>query len=105
MPKITFIWDKSYRSNHNSERQNFTKQKKNHVENHMVARGVARGGGRPWPPPPPPPRNLADKLTLFEPGWADFAPHTTTVRPPGFKKLSTPLIAKFVVFLLKMNCT
>ena len=39
---------------------------------------------------PEPPRILADQLTLFEPGWADFAPHNT-VSPPGFKKLSTPL--------------
>ena len=37
------------------------------------------------------PRNLAGQLTLFKPGWADFAPHTTA-SPPGFKKLSTPLI-------------
>ena len=46
-------------------------------------RGVARGeaGG---------PRNLADQLTLFKPGWEDFAPHTTA-SPIGFKKLSTPL--------------
>ena len=47
-----------------------------------------RGGGRA-------PQNLADQLTLFEPGWADFAPHTTastpTPPPPRFKKLSTPL--------------
>ena len=52
-----------------------------------VCRGVARGGPRGQSPP----RNLADQLTLFEPGWADFAPHTTA-SPPGFKKLSTPLI-------------
>ena len=45
--------------------------------------GVARA-------PPPSPRNLADQLTLFEPGWADFVPHTTA-SPLGFKKLSTPL--------------
>ena len=35
-------------------------------------------------------QNLADQLTLFEPGWADFASHTTA-SPLGFKKLSTPL--------------
>ena len=29
-------------------------------------------------------------VTLFKPGWAEFAPHTTA-SPPGFKKLSTPL--------------
>ena len=51
-------------------------------------RGVARGGGGlrglepPW--------NLAAQLTLFKPGGADFAPHTTA-SPPGIKKLSTPL--------------
>ena len=32
---------------------------------------------------------MADQLTLFVPGWADFAPHTIA-SPPGFKKLSTP---------------
>ena len=36
-------------------------------------RGVARGEGIAPP-------NLADQLTLFEPGWADFAPHTTASR-------------------------
>jgi hypothetical protein len=25
----------------------------------------------------PPPQNLADQLTLFKPGWTDYAPHTT----------------------------
>ena len=45
-------------------------------------RGVARGGAGGG--------DLADQLTLLEPGWADFAPHTT-VSPHGFKKLSTPL--------------
>ena len=39
-------------------------------------------------------RILADQLTLFESGWADFAPHTTA-SPLGFKKLSTPLTAAF----------
>ena len=48
-----------------------------------ITRGVARGGGQGA-------RNLADQLTLFEPGWAEFAPHTTS-SPTGFKKLSTPL--------------
>ena len=49
---------------------------------------MARGGrGRGSAPPP---WNLADQLTLFEPGWADFAPHTTA-SPPGFKNLFTPL--------------
>ena len=53
----------------------------------MQCRGVARGwfGGGAEPP-----RNLADQLTLVEPGWTDFAPQTTA-SPPGFKKLSTPL--------------
>ena len=37
------------------------------------------------------PRNLADQLTLFKPRGADNAPHTSA-SPPGFKKLSTPLI-------------
>ena len=41
------------------------------------------GGGHP-------PLNLADQLTLFKPGGADYTPHTTT-SPSGFKKLSTPL--------------
>ena len=50
-------------------------------------RGVARGGGGQSPLPA---RNLADRLTLFKPGGADYAPHTTS-SPPGFKKLSTPL--------------
>ena len=36
MPKITFIWNKSYRSNQNSERQNFTNHKKIKVENHTI---------------------------------------------------------------------
>ena len=36
------------------------------------------------------PRNLADQVTLFKPGWADFTPHTTA-SPFGFKKLSTSL--------------
>ena len=36
-----------------------------------------RGGGRA-------PQNLADQLNLFEPGWADFAPHTTA-SPPDSK--------------------
>ena len=43
------------------------------------------GGGRE------PPQNLADQLTLFKPGGADYAPHTTADPPSGFKKLSTPL--------------
>ena len=34
-------------------------------------------------------QNLADQLTLFEPGWTEFAPHYC--QPPEFKKLSTPL--------------
>ena len=34
---------------------------------------------------------MADQLTLFEPGWAGFAPHTIA-SPLGFKKLSTPLV-------------
>ena len=47
----------------------------------LTTRGVARGGpGEPEPPP----RNLADQLTLLEPGWADFAPHTTA-SPPDSK--------------------
>ena len=51
--------------------------------------GVARIKGTRGPPP----RNLADQLTLLEPRWADFAPHTTvSPPPPEFKKLSTPLI-------------
>ena len=33
--------------------------------------------------PYPHPRNLADPLTLFEPGWAHFAPHCQT--PPDSK--------------------
>ena len=40
---------------------------------------------------PEPLRNLADQLTLFKPGGQIYAPHTTA-SPPGFKKLSTPLI-------------
>ena len=56
--------------------------------NNFKIRGVARGGQRDRAPPPP--RNLADQLTLFKPGWACFAPHTTASLP-GFKKLSTPL--------------
>jgi hypothetical protein len=54
----------------------------------ILVRGVARGGGGAEPP-----RNLADQLTLFEPEWADFAPHTTA-NPLGFKKLSTPLLVQ-----------
>ena len=33
---------------------------------------------------------LADQLTLFKPGGADYYPNTTA-SPPGFKKLPTPL--------------
>ena len=40
------------------------------------------------------PRNLADQLTLFKPGGADYTPHTTA-SPSGFKKLSTPLMYFF----------
>jgi hypothetical protein len=40
---------------------------------------------------PEPPLNLLHQLTLLEPGWADFVPHTTVSPPTGFKKLSTPL--------------
>ena len=47
----------------------------------LVTRGVAREGGA----------NLAEQLTLFKPRGADYAPHTTA-SPPGFKKLSTPLV-------------
>ena len=52
-----------------------------------IFRGVARGGAGGARAP----SNLADQLTLFEPGWADFAPHAAA-SPPGFKKLSTSLI-------------
>ena len=38
------------------------------------------GGAREGPEPPP--QNLADQLTLLEPWWADFAPHTTVNLPP-----------------------
>ena len=41
-----------------------------------VARWEPRGPEQLW--------NLAEKLTLSEPGWVDFAPHTTA-SPPGFK--------------------
>ena len=34
-------------------------------------------------------QNSADQLTLFKPGWADFAPQTTA--SPKIKKTSTPL--------------
>ena len=37
---------------------------------YKLNRGVARGGQEP-------PRNLADQLTLFKPGGADYTPHTT----------------------------
>ena len=37
-------------------------------------------------------QNWADELTLFKPRGADFARHTTTNPPPGFKILPTPLI-------------
>ena len=47
--------------------------------------GVARGG---WGARAP--LDLADQSTLFEPGWADFAPHSTA-SPQEFRKLSTPL--------------
>ena len=56
-------------------------------ETWIYLRGVARGGAEGARAP----RNLADQLTLFKPGWADFAPRTTASLPPGFKKLSTPL--------------
>ena len=46
---------------------------------HYDFRGVARGGGRGDKSPL---RNLADQLTLFKPGWADFAPHSTASPPP-----------------------
>ena len=41
-----------------------------------IVRGVARGGGAE------PSRNLADQLTLFEPGWADL-PLTLLPAPPS----------------------
>ena len=49
----------------------------------MQCRGVARGwaGGGTEPP-----WNLTDQLTLFEPGWADFAPQTTASPPPRIQK-------------------
>ena len=50
-------------------------------------RGVGKGGAGG----PEPSRNLPDQLPkVFEPGLADFTPHTTA-SPLGFKKLSTPL--------------
>ena len=48
-------------------------------------RGVARKGVRGARAPAP--RNLADQLTLLEPGWADFVPHTT-VSPRDSKSYS-----------------
>ena len=50
----------------------------------VETRDVAKVGGGGAP------RNLADQLTLFKRGGADYAQHITA-SPPGFKKLSTPL--------------
>ena len=47
---------------------------------YVLIRGVARGGDR----------NLTDQLTLFEPGWTDFAPHTTLRPPPDSKSYLHP---------------
>ena len=41
-------------------------------EKYYTIRGVARGGTRAARAP----QNLADQLTLFKPGGADYAPHT-----------------------------
>ena len=44
--------------------------------------------------------NLADQLSLFKPGWAEYAPHTTAI-PLGFKKLSTfmVMVSNVVLFV------
>ena len=47
-----------------------------HVNKGQV-RGVARGGAEGALAP----RNLADQLTLFKPGGADYNPHTTASPP------------------------
>ena len=52
----------------------------------------------------PPPRNLAEQLTLFAAGWADFAPNTTT-SPSGFRKLSTPLPIKMAYYVHRLSLT
>ena len=41
----------------------------------------------PWPPP-----ILSNQLTLSQPGWADYAHHSTKC-PPGFSDLATALAA------------
>ena len=53
-----------------------------------IHRGVAReGAGGPEPPPP----EFGRSVNPVQTRGADYAPHTTA-SPPGFKKLSTPLI-------------
>ena len=56
-----------------------------------VLRGVARGGAGGKGRGSEPPWNLADQLTLFKP-WGQIMPLTQLYAPPGFKKLSTPLV-------------
>ena len=54
----------------------------------FLARGVARGGALV---PPEIGRSVNPIQTRG--GGADYALHTTASPPPGFKKLSTPLLA------------
>ena len=59
----------------------------------LIRAVVSRGGG--WGAgglKPPPPQFLAEQLTLSQPGWTDYARHSTT-SPLGFSDLATDLIA------------
>ena len=54
------------------------------------------GPGGPWPP-----QYLADQLTLFQPGRADY-PHLLQLAPPMF--LPSSIIEKYSLYLIH-NCS
>ena len=54
------------------------------------ARGVARGGAEVAVAPP----EFGRSVNPIQTRGADYTPHTTA-SPPGFKKLSTPLILQW----------
>ena len=48
----------------------------------ITGRPVASGGAKP--------QFLAEQLTLYQPGGADYAHHSTTSPPPDFQTLRWP---------------
>ena len=48
-------------------------------------------------------RNLADQLNPIQTMWADYDPRTTA-SPPGFKKLSTPLLKMGKIKKIYTHC-